>query len=215
MLALGVDRGRLVPGLRPVRGHKVVHRELNAVELTTLDGHVPGHGRTRAHDDRVEAGARLLEREVDADLDAGLEPGALGPHLGQPAVDVPLLELEVGDPVPERPAEAVVAFVDDDRVPGAGEPLGRGESRRARADDGDGVPGDPVGDLGLDETGGEALVDDAHLDLLDRHSGLVDAEHARVLTRRRTRPAGEFGGSCSSRGGGRRRAAAPRGTSHR
>src|SRR5699024_11638806 len=41
--------------------------------------------------------------------------------------------------------------------------------------------------------GGPAWVGDAVLDLLDRHRRLVDAEHTRVLTRRRAGPTGEFG----------------------
>src|SRR5699024_565056 len=85
------------------------------------------------------------------------------------------------------------AFVDDDRVPGPGQLLGAGQTGRSRADDGHCVSGDPLRDLGGDQARGESLVDDADLDLLDRHRRLVDAEHTRVLTRRRAGPTGEFG----------------------
>ena len=60
-------------------------------------------------------------------------------------------------------------------------------------DDGDGVPGDPVGDDRGDESGGESVVDDGDLDLFDRHGRLVDAEDAGVLTGGRAGPTGEFG----------------------
>src|SRR5699024_1972547 len=103
--------------------------------------------------------------DAGADLDRGLDTGALGPHLLDAAVDVMLLELEVGDPVAQQPAEAVIAFVDDDRVPGPGQLLGAGQTRRSRADDGHCVSGDPLRDLWGDQARGESLVDDADLDL--------------------------------------------------
>ena len=61
------------------------------------------------------------------------ELGALGPHLRRAAGRVLLLHLEVGDAVAQQAAEAVVALVDGDGVPGPGELLGRGEPGRARS----------------------------------------------------------------------------------
>src|SRR5699024_4737609 len=103
--------------------------------------HVPRHRRSRAHDDRVETRLQILQTGAGADLDLGLETGALGPHLLDAAVDVMLLELEVGDPVAQQPAEAVIAFVDDDRVPGPGQLLGAGRGTRSAAA---APPGAPV-----------------------------------------------------------------------
>ena len=62
-------------------------------------------------------------------------------HLGEPAVEHRLLELELGDPVAEQAADALGALEDDDLVPGPGELLGGGEPGRARADDGDPLAG--------------------------------------------------------------------------
>ena len=75
--------------------------------------------------------------DVDADVDARPEDDALGLHLAEPAVEVPLLHLEVGDAVAEQAADPVGALEDGDRVPGAGEllrarPGRRGRSRRPR-----------------------------------------------------------------------------------
>ena len=78
---------------------------------------------------------------VVADVDAGAEAGALGLHLREPPVEDGLLHLELGDAVAQQPAGLVGALVDRDRVPGAGQLLGGGETGRAGADDGDGLAG--------------------------------------------------------------------------
>ena len=104
-----------------------------------------------------------------------------------------LLHLEVGDAVAQQAADAVVALEHGDGVPGAGELLGGGEAGRPGADDGDGLAGEAPGRLRLHPAVAEGLVDDRDLDLLDGDGGLVDAEHARRLARRRAEPAGELG----------------------
>ena len=76
-----------------------------------------------------------LGRDVDADVRARPEDDALGLHLLEPAVEVPLLHLEVGDAVAEQAADPVGALEDGDRVAGPGELLGAGQARRAGADD--------------------------------------------------------------------------------
>ena len=63
------------------------------------------------------------------------EDDPLGLHLLEPAVEVPLLHLEVGDAVAEQAADPVGALEDGDRVAGPGELLGAGQPGRARADD--------------------------------------------------------------------------------
>ena len=185
-------RGRL-GRLSSVRRHEVVHGEFDSVESASRQLHIAGHGGTGGHQHRVEPGLQSREVDIAADFHAGFEPSPLGTHLRQPAVDMVLLEFEVRDPVAQQPAEAVLAFEDDDGVPGPGQLLCRGESRRPGTDDGDGVPGDPVGDDRGDESGGESVVDDGDLDLFDRHGRLVDAEDAGVLTGGRAGPTGEFG----------------------
>ena len=68
--------------------------------------------------------------------------------------------------------------------PGAVELLGGGEARRARADDGDRAPGAALGPLARSSPR-RSRGGDLPLDLLDGDGLLVDAEHARLLARRR------------------------------
>src|SRR5262249_24491061 len=125
--------------------------------------------------------------------DAGMEASTLRAHLRQPPVEMALLHPELGNPVPQEPADAVVPLVHRDRVPGPGELLCAGQARRARAHNGDGLarrarrwpwrdvavlPG-PVGDDGLD--------------VLDRHRGLADGQHAGRLAGGGAEPPGELG----------------------
>ena len=159
----------------------------------------PGTGRSRGTvapiatttaSNRLRRSAPVRSR---ADLDAGAEAGALGLHLPDPPVEDRLLHLELGDAVAQQAARLVGALVDGDGVAGAGQLLGRGQARRAGADDGDGLAGEPLGRLGGDRAVGEGAVDDADLDLLDRDGRLVDAEHAGRLARGRAEPPGELG----------------------
>ena len=108
-------------------------------------------------------------------------------------LEVLLLHLEVGDAVAQQAADAVVALEHGDRVAGARELLRGGEAGGAGADDGDRLAGQAPGRLRLHPAVAERLVDDRDLDLLDRHGGLVDAEHARRLARRRAEPPRELG----------------------
>ena len=107
----------------------------------------PGIGRSRgtvapvAIDDGVVPAAQLLPRDVRADGDAGAEPGALGLHLLQPAVQLLFFHLEVGDAVAQQAADLVVALVHGHGVAHAGQLLGGGEPGGAGADDGDRLAG--------------------------------------------------------------------------
>ena len=94
-----------------------------------------------AEADGVELGEEAVGREVDADVHAGPEDDALGLHLREPAVEAPLLHLEVGDAVAEQAADAVGPLEDRDVVAGAGELLGGGQAGGAGADDGDRLAG--------------------------------------------------------------------------
>ena len=75
--------------------------------------------------------ARLTEQRVvaqqaliDADLDAGTELGALRLHLPETTIEDPLLHLELGDAVPQQPADAIGAFEHHDVVTRPGQLLG-------------------------------------------------------------------------------------------
>jgi hypothetical protein len=77
-------------------------------------------------------------------------------------------------------------------VPGARELLRGREARGARTDHSDGLAREPLGRMRLDPVVRPGLVDDRHLDLLDRHGRLVDAEHARALAGCRTQATSEL-----------------------
>src|SRR5690606_35125485 len=193
VLALGGDRrGDVVALLHLVGQRQVLHGLVDALELAAGHRKVARGGRADRQDDGVVALAQRGGRHVAADLDAGAELGALRAHLLDAAVDVPLLHLELGDAVPQQAADAVGPLVDGDGVAGPGQLLGGGQAGRAGADDGDGLAGQPLGDLRGDVTGLPRLVDDGDLDVLDGDRRLVDAEHARRLAGGRAQPPGEL-----------------------
>ncbi len=103
-----------------------------------------------------------------------------------------LLHLELGDAIPQQAADAVVALEDGDGVAGTGQLLCGGQAGGPGSDDGDGLAGQLFGRQRHDPALVEGVVDDLDLDLLDGHRVLVDAEHARALTRRRAQPTGEL-----------------------
>ena len=140
MLAAGHDRLR-----RPGDGldvlaadalvllHEVGHRVMHAFEIGARNA-----GRARrlgaaAIEHRVMFGEQLVDRLVDADIDAAMEGHALALHLLDAAVDEVLLHLEVGDAEAHQPAGLALALVDVDVVAGAAELLRRRHAGRARS----------------------------------------------------------------------------------
>ena len=168
---------------------EVLHREVDAVELAAGDRQVARHARAGGDHDRVVLGPQLRRIDVTADVDAVLEPHALGDQLLEPALDHPLLDLEVRHAEAHEPAAGLVALVHGHGVAGAPQLLGGGQARRAGADHRHRV-------TGLDERRPrdhpalvEGAVDDRDLDRLDRHRvALADLQHAGRLARRRAQP---------------------------
>ncbi len=189
----GADRRLDVVALLHLVGQRqVLHRLVDALELAPGHRQVAGGGGAGGDHHRVEAVAQLAAGDVDARLDPGAEPGALGAHLLDPPVDVPLLHLELGDAVAQQAADAVGALVHDHGVAGPGELLGGGQTGRSGADDGHGLAGQPVRRLRGDAAVVPGLVDDGDLDVLDGHRVLVDAQDAGRLTGRGAQPPGEL-----------------------
>ena len=81
--------------------------------------------------------AQLLDGDVAADVDAEAELDALGRELLDPALDDPLLDLEVRNAEADEPAACLVALEHGHRVPGARELLRARHARRPGADHGD------------------------------------------------------------------------------
>src|SRR5258706_12033 len=99
-----------------------------------------------------------------ADEDAGAEPHAFRFHLIDPAVDQPLLHLEIGNAVTQQAADPVVFFEHRDIVPGPRELLGASEPGRTGADHRDLLAGLVLRRLRSYPAFLERLVDDRALD---------------------------------------------------
>ena len=128
-----------------------------------------------------------------ADVGRRAEDDPLGLQLLEPAVQEPLLHLELGDAVAQQPADPVRLLEDGDPVSRAVQLLGRGEARRAGSHDGHLLPGADGRRLSRHPASANARSTIADLDGLDGHRVVVDAEHARAFARRRTQPPGEVG----------------------
>jgi hypothetical protein len=113
-LAGGRDRGvDQVALLHPVGARQVLHRLVDAGKLA------PGIGRSRrggaaGEHDRVGGATQFVRIQVDAHLVSvrNRVPSAL--HLGEAAVEVALLHLELGDAVAQQATDAVGPLVDGD-----------------------------------------------------------------------------------------------------
>jgi hypothetical protein len=152
------------------------------------------HARADRQHDGVVALAQLGGGEAGADVDPVLEPHALGLEQPDPAVDVPLLELEVGHAEAQQAAGALVAFVDHDLVPGAVQVRRGGQAGRPGADHADAAPAARLRRVRDDPALLPGALDDRQLDLLDRDRVVVDGQDAGRLARRgadQARPLGE------------------------
>jgi hypothetical protein len=77
---------------------------------------------------------------------------AFGLHLGDPPVEDSLLHLELGDAVAQQAAGPIGTFENRHRVAGARQLLGRGQTRRPRADHSNGLAREPLWWLWHDRT---------------------------------------------------------------
>ena len=142
---------------------------------------------------RVVIGQQLVDRDVDADLDAGAERDAFGLHLRDAAVDQVLFHLEVGNAVAQQAADAVVLLEQGHRMAGAGQLLGAGQARRARAHHRHAsCRSSAAGGMRLDPAFFPAAIDDLAFDGFDGDRVVVDVQGAGGLARRRADAAGEF-----------------------
>src|SRR5690606_29114114 len=172
---------------------EVLHREVDAAELPTrCVRDIPRVEGAAGQQYGVVLGAQALAGDVDADVAPGHKCDALRLQLFHAPVDVVLLQLEVGDAVPQQAADAVLALVQRDGVAGAGELLRGGESGGTGADDRDPAPGRLGWRQRWDRAAVSDPVNDLHFDLLDGHRIVRDAQHAGRLAGGRTQPAGEL-----------------------
>ena len=171
-----------------------LHREVNALELTALDGQVARLGRAGAENDGVEVVHELLGGHVLADLAIADELNAfVFQQLDAAEDNFVLLQLHVGNAIHEQAAGAVGALEDEDAVARFVELRGSAEASGAGADDGDLLAGAVGGRLGFDPAVFPAVINNAALDILDGDGGRADAEDAGAFARRGTDAAGELG----------------------
>ena len=165
---------------------------MHALELT------PGHrqltrlfGAAGEHH-RIVASDKLFCIDIDAHMGAVVERDALGFHLGDAAVDVVLLHLEVGNAVAHQAAGLGPLLVDMHVVTGARELLRTGEPRRSRADDGDALAGAHCRAFGF-EALRDGAVGDRGFNRLDGDRAFFKIQRAGGFARRWADPAGDFG----------------------
>ena len=170
-----------------------IHGEMDAFQPASGRGQVAGIFASAGQRHGVIFLGELAGGNVAPDVRAGLEGNALGFHLPDAAVDGGLFHFEIGNAVAQQPAGAVVFFVDDDLVAGAGELLGAGEPGRAGADHGGALAGFFRGRARDDPALAPGAVDDGALDGLDGDRVGVDVEGAGGLAGGRADAAGEFG----------------------
>ncbi len=185
-----VVHGRVDAGQVPA-GHGEVARlggapgQQHAVEF--LEEGPGGHHRGA----RGECGPGLGSARAHAHRATELDP--LRPELVEPAVEHPLLHLELGDAVAEEPARALGPLEHHHRVPGPDQLLGGRQPGGPRAHHRHPLAGGGSGRDGADPPLGPGPLDDLVLDPLDGHRIVVDAEDTRSLTGCRAQPAGELG----------------------
>ena len=119
-----VDR---IAGAAAVLAGQVIHRELDAAEVSPFDRQVARAGRAAAQAHCVKVVEQLPAGSIDPDVGLRDEFHAFCFHLREPAVEVAFLHLEVGNSVTQQPADPVGPLVDRHRMAGAGELLGTGK----------------------------------------------------------------------------------------
>ena len=183
--------GDLVPFATAVLLGQEVDGEVNARQVAARHLKIAGRPGAAAQHNRVELPAQIRNRKVHTDVHAGAEHDAFLLEQRKTPVHHALLDLELGDAVPQQSADAVGLLEDRHQVPGPIQLVGRREAGRPRSDHGDALPGPGRGRRRADPAFLERALDDRQLDVLDRHRVVVDAEDARSFARRRAQPAGE------------------------
>ena len=199
MLALGresASRGGadlVVAGVAFVLLGEELHRQPHAGQLGAGNVERAGFLRPARQHDGVEIVLERLEADFDANLARSAELDAFRLHLHRAAVDVVLLQLEVGDAVTEQSADPVALLEHRDGMPRARELLRAGEPGGAAAYDRHRLAAGAGGRLGYDPALAPAAVDDGAFDRLDRDRSVDQVERAGGLARCRADAAGELG----------------------
>src|SRR5262249_20394811 len=127
-----------VAGHATILQRQKIHCEVDAVELSAGNVQIArllGSGCERDRIELVEESSRgNAVGTVAADMGVRSEFDALGAHRLDAAVDLLLLQLEIGNAVTKHPPDAIAFLEQYNVVSGAPELLSAGHARRARPD---------------------------------------------------------------------------------
>ena len=166
---------------------------MTAIQTATRDGQVARHTRTHRQHHRVEVGAKLLGHNVHTDFHARAEAHAFNFHLRHATINGALVELEIGNPIAQQPADARVFFEERHAVARACELLRGGHPGRAAPTDSDGFARLRRGRLWRDPPFAEPPLDNLQLDVADRNRFEIEVQRASRFARRGANPPGELG----------------------
>ena len=96
-----------IPFAPTVLQRQILHREVNALELTAGNGKIPRLTGASGEQHGVVIRDEASRRNVDADVHARPEHHALCFHDRQPPVEEALLHLELGNPVSQQSPDAI------------------------------------------------------------------------------------------------------------
>ncbi len=164
---------------------QIIHCEVDSLQLASGHQQVARLTRAAGKQDRVEIGAQPAGRDIDAHVDAWTEHDPFGLHQREAPIEDALLHLEFRDSVAQQSADAIGLLEDGHQMTGSIELIRRGKASRAGSDHGDLFPGARSRQLRRDPAFRVRSIDDRHLDVLDRHRIVVDAQHAGAFARRR------------------------------
>ena len=132
--ALGVYAfigGDLFAGQHTVLLGKVIHGQMNSLQVPARNVQFPGLGGAAGQADRVEFRQQPVHREIGANVGVGQEGDPLLGHQVNAALDHVLFQLEFGDAQDKKTADIAVTLDDRHQVPSAVQLLGCGKTRRA------------------------------------------------------------------------------------
>ena len=130
VLALGGDEavvGDRVAFVAAILERQVLHREVHARKVASRHRKIARLPRAGGQQDSVPFGSQPIDRQVASDIDSASERHAFRFQNREPAVQDPLLHLELGDAVAQQPADSIGFLEHGHRMSHAIELVGRGQ----------------------------------------------------------------------------------------
>ena len=199
MLALGAERAARRGFFFGIAGDALVllgeeiHGEMDARKFAVFHCQVARRFRSARQHHRVIIGQQHFHGNAHTDFNAGTERHAFRFHLADAAINQVLFHFKVGNAVTQQAADAITFFKQGDAVAGAGELLGGGHARRARAHHRNRLAGFLRRDDGLDPAFFPGAIHDLAFDGFDGDRGFLDVQGAARLAGGGADSASEFG----------------------